>query len=178
MKGQGCVVWTILSAAYAASVLAEPSTAAVPQTPKRSHCEAEVYRQLDFKLGSFDVTTGDGEPAGKATVESVLSGCMLVEHWHGASGRRGQIHFYFDRAAKGWHMSIVLDDGESLTLTGTLAGGAMVFTGVGRFENFQGLHRMSWSPLPNGGVRQVWELSPDNGGTWETDFIGLYHRDF
>ncbi len=169
-------VWRFALVAAAAFGFMEPTPAAAQQPPQRAHCSAVEYRQFDFKLGSFDVTTGDGKPAGKAMVESILSGCLLVEHWHGASGRRGRIHYYLEHPEKLWHMVIVLDDGETMNLTGTLTGDAMVFTGVGRFEKFQGLHRMTWSPLPNGGVRQFWELSSDNGATWKTDFVGLYHR--
>ena len=52
----------------------------------------------------------------------------------------------------------------------------MVFTGRGRFEVFTGMQRMTWTPLPQGGVRQFWEISPDNGVTWKTDFVATYRR--
>jgi hypothetical protein len=151
--------------------------------PKQPDCSAAEYRQFDFKLGDFEVVvaegtpgTAAGTPAGKATVESILSGCMLVEHWYGTSGRDGRAHYYFERAAKRWHLLIVFDDGEVLQLRGRWTGKAMVFMGHGRFESFQGLHRMTWSPLPQGGVRQFWEISRDNGATWKTDFVAMYQR--
>ena len=52
----------------------------------------------------------------------------------------------------------------------------MVFTGRGHFEVFTGMQRMTWTPLPQGGVRQFWEISRDNGVTWKTDFVAVYHR--
>jgi hypothetical protein len=178
---EGCpFAWRAAVVVFGCQAL-QPSSAQRP--PQQPDCTAAEYRQLDFRLGDFEVVVAEGTPgmapgtpAGKATVESILSGCMLVEHWHSASGQRGRGHYYFERATKRWHMLIVLDDGELLQLPGRWTGKAMVFTGRGRFEAFQGLQRMTWSPLPQGGVRQFWEISPDNGVTWKTDFVAVYHR--
>lgn len=175
--------WRAAAAAAVVLGCAVPQPSWAQPAPKQPDCSAADYRQFDFKLGDFDVVvaegtpgTAAGTPAGKATVESILSGCMLVEHWRGASGRDGRAHYYFERATNRWHMLVVFDDGEVLQLPGRWTGKAMVFTGRGRFEAFQGTQRMTWSPLPQGGVRQFWEISPDNGATWKTDFVATYRR--
>ena len=36
-------------------------------------------------------------------------------------------------------------------------------------------NRITWSPEPEGRVRQHWETSPDGGKTWATAFDGMYH---
>ena len=38
------------------------------------------------------------------------------------------------------------------------------------------IQRITWTPLPNGRVRQLWETSTDHGVTWTTAFDGLYGR--
>jgi hypothetical protein len=38
------------------------------------------------------------------------------------------------------------------------------------------LHRISWTPNADGTVRQLWEASKDDGGTWAVLFDGLYAR--
>jgi hypothetical protein len=38
----------------------------------------------------------------------------------------------------------------------------------------QVMQRISWTPGPDGSVRQLWETSADGGKTWETAFDGKY----
>ena len=37
-------------------------------------------------------------------------------------------------------------------------------------------HRISWTPLDDGRVRQHWAVSPDAGETWHEVFDGYYTR--
>jgi hypothetical protein len=106
----------------------------------------------------------------------VLGGCLLVEHWKGALGGHGRANMYYDRRQGLWHLDFVTDDGDTLYFTGLREGDSVAFIGANDFNDFAGLHRMSWSPLPEGGVRQFWELSTDGGGTWRTVFDGRYAR--
>jgi hypothetical protein len=45
-------------------------------------------------------------------------------------------------------------------------------------RNRRGLlkHRITWTPQPDGRVRQFWETSSDGGQTWNAAFDGLYVR--
>jgi hypothetical protein len=36
--------------------------------------------------------------------------------------------------------------------------------------------RVTWTPQPDGRVRQLWESSSDGGRTWTVVFDGLYAR--
>jgi hypothetical protein len=73
------------------------------------------------------------------------------------------------RTLQRWHQLYINDDGHPLMMSGGVQDGALVFTGVNTFfDGRVGLHRMSWSPLPGGGLRQHRELSMDDGKTWET----------
>jgi hypothetical protein len=36
--------------------------------------------------------------------------------------------------------------------------------------------RTTWRPLPDGGVRQTFESSPDGGKTWTASFDGFYKK--
>lgn len=166
---------TLLPLAVFSVALAARSDAEEPPAPP-ADCSAPEYRALDFKLGSFVVTGGGGQPAGESTVESVLGGCLLVEHWKGALGGYGRATMFYDRREGLWHKVFVTDDGETMYLTGTRQGDSVVFLGANDFDVFTGVHRMTWSPLPAGGVRQVWELSTDGGATWKLVHEGLYAR--
>jgi hypothetical protein len=144
--------------------------------PTSASCSGVEYRQLDFKIGEFDVTGMEGVRAGESRVESVLSGCMLVEHWRGAISGYGQAVFYYDREQRLWHTTYVSDDGDVLNMSGVFEGDALQFRGEGAVAGFRGLHRMAWSALPAGGVKQFWEYSADSGKTWKTIHIGHYAR--
>ncbi|MGZ7008140.1 MAG: hypothetical protein ACXVLX_21290, partial [Ilumatobacteraceae bacterium] len=63
--------------------------------------------------------------------------------------------------------------GLVLDLYGNVIDGAMVMSGVvesGRLE------RITWTPDPDGSVRQHWQQSVDGGATWATVFDGAYRR--
>jgi hypothetical protein len=38
------------------------------------------------------------------------------------------------------------------------------------------VQRITWTPLPDGRVRQHWESTTDGGRTWSTVFDGYYTR--
>lgn len=147
---------------------------ASPPRTVAGNCTASEYRQFDFRLGAYSVTTRKGLPAGEALIESALGGCMLVEYWSGAISGHGRAHYFYDRAHGLWRMVFVNDVGDSLIMAGRLEGGAMVFSGPNRFGEFDGLHRMTWSLLADGRVCQLWELSTDQGASWRTVHVGYY----
>ena len=153
-----------------------PLQAAAPAEPPQRDCSGAQYRQLDFRLGEFEVTGMEGARAGDSRVESILSGCVMVEHWHGPIRGHGQAIFYYDREDRRWHMTFVSDEGEVLVMDGVFDGDALILRGKGAVADFRGQHRMTWSPLPGEGVKQVWEFSIDNGSTWKTVHIGYYAR--
>lgn len=160
-------------ASYGAVPLAQDAHVGNAHTP----CAEAAYRQLDFRLGSFDVTTGTGVQAGKSHVETILGGCALVEHWMGAVSGAGEATFAYDSADERWHMTFINSEGHHLRMAGTFAGDALVLVGENMtFDGRRALQRMTWSPLPKGHVLQVWELSMDDGLTWQPFFEGHYAR--
>ena len=164
----------LLVVASAALVASGPAQTA-NESAAAQDCSGAEYRRLDFKLGQFDVTGMEGAKAGVSRVESLLDGCLLIEHWQGAISGYGKAFFYYDRNSRRWHTTYVTDNGESLVMSGVFEGDALVFRGVGALSPFPGMHRMAWSPLPNG-VKQFWEVSADGGSTWKTIHIGYYAR--
>ncbi|MCZ8130773.1 MAG: hypothetical protein O9284_05675 [Steroidobacteraceae bacterium] len=117
----------------------------------------------------------DGDRA-RAAGRRRRAGCLLVENWKGALGGHGRASFFYDGRQGRWHMTFVTDDGEILSLVGTRQGESVVLVGTNHFDVYVGLHRMTWSPLPGGGVRQYWELSSDGGATWRRVHDGHYAR--
>jgi hypothetical protein len=160
-----------LSAWCAAGLFALPFGAAAAEG-----CPGEAQR-LAFRLGSFAVTTASGLPAGRSTVTAILEGCALQEEWEGAISGRGRGITAYDKRDGQWHFFYVSDSGDQLRLAGGFVGDALLLSGPGHaFDGRAGLHRMIWSPLPDGRVRQLWTFSTDGGRRWVQVLDGHHRR--
>ena len=140
-------------------------------------CNSSEYRQFDFWIGQWSVTS-DGQPAGTNSIHWIHGGCALQENWQGSGegGISGTSFNIYDQATGRWHQTWVDDSGTLLQLDGGLIDGVMVLSGQRPARDGTGMtqHRISWTPNPDGSVRQLWEASKDEGGSWTVLFDGLY----
>ena len=103
----------------------------------------------------------------------------MREDWNGAGGFSGTSLNTYDVERKRWHQTWVDSSGALLLLDGALTGGRMVLAGeslTGDSPPKTSRQRISWTPLPDGRVRQLWEASTDDGKTWSVVFDGFYSR--
>lgn len=151
----------------------------VPEPAAGKPCSAPEYRQFDFWIGEWSVTSGE-QLAGSNSIQPVHGGCALEENWQGAGegGISGSSFNTWDRASGRWHQTWVDGSGTLLLLDGGLVDGSMVLQGTRPARNGSGetLHRITWTPNEDGSVRQLWEASQDDGGSWSVLFDGLYTR--
>jgi hypothetical protein len=142
-------------------------------------CTAPEYRQFDFWMGDWNVTSG-GQPAGTNSIQRVHKGCALQENWQGAGegGISGSSFNIYDQATGRWHQTWIDANGTLLQLDGGLVDGAMVMSGTRPARDGSGTvqHRISWTPTPDGSVRQLWEASKDGEDSWTILFDGLYTK--
>jgi len=147
-----------------------------PVTPA---CNLAEHRQFDFWVGDWNVTA-DGKAVGSNRVERILGGCVLQENWQGAGpgGVSGTSFNVYDKATGRWHQTWVDSTGLLLQLDGGLVDGRMILSGKRPSPDGKGetLHRIGWTPSPDGTVRQLWEASSDDGGNWAVLFDGRYER--
>ena len=140
-------------------------------------CNSSEYRQFDFWIGQWSVIS-DGQPAGTNSIHLIHGGCALQENWQGSGegGISGTSFNIYDQATGRWHQTWVDDSGTLLQLDGGLIDGVMVLSGQRPARDGTGMtqHRISWTPNPDGSVRQLWEASKDEGGSWAVLFDGLY----
>lgn len=143
-------------------------------------CVAPEYRQFDFWAGSWSVTNPAGKVAGTNRIEAILGGCVLQEHWRSANGGDGTSLNMWNAADSTWRQVWMDAGGNLLELQGKLVGKEMVLSGTRPTPGQGGgltTDRVTWTPLPNGTVRQLWESSTDGGTTWTTAFDGTYARE-
>jgi hypothetical protein len=163
-------------AAVAACPLAASAQTPLP-APTPKPCAQPEDRQFDFWLGAWNVTDPAGKPQGTNRITSELGGCVLQEHWSGTDGSRGTSFNHYDRARKVWHQTWVDNGGGILQLDGGRRNGSMVLAGDRRARNGKTVtDRITFTPRPDGSVRQWWQASRDGGATWSTVFDGIYRR--
>ncbi len=133
--------------------------------------------QFDFWVGDWRVFSPDGKIAGENQIEKIGAGWGLLENWTGAGGGTGKSLNTWLPDRKQWRQFWV-GNGGALELTGGLdAHGAMVLTGTtATAAGGAQLERITWTPNPDGTVRQIWQQSADGGATWTTAFDGLYRK--
>jgi hypothetical protein len=174
-----CVMKFLLSLALllpmAAAAQETDSDSPAPASP----CSSVEHRQFDFWIGDWNVTS-DGQLAGRNSIHPIQNGCALQENWQGSGegGISGASFNIYDQATGQWHQTWVDSSGTLLRLDGGLDGGIMVLSGqrVAREGSGMVQHRISWTPNPDGSVRQLWEASKDEGETWTALFDGLYTK--
>ena len=155
------------------AAIAQETEAPPPAPP--GLCDSEEHRQFDFWIGDWNVTS-NGQAAGTNSIHPILNGCGLQENWQGAGagGIRGSSFNIYDLTSRHWHQTWVDSSGTLLLLDGGLVDGAMVLAGkkLARDGNGTTEHRITWTPNPDGSVRQLWEASRDGGNSWTVLFDG------
>lgn len=145
-----------------------------PPTP----CAGNEYRQFDFWLGHWISYDKNGKKQGTNRIEKLMGDCVIQENWISSAGRfKGTSFNFYDPVKKQWHQTWVDNNGGSLRMDGQLVDGRMQLSG--ERKNPKGvsvIDRITWTPLPDGRVRQFWQTSSDAGATWTEVFDGYYQH--
>ncbi len=165
----------VLLAAVALAAVAGSAIADAP-SQKPPGCTAAAHRQFDFWIGDWDVTNDKGKRVGHNRIVALHDGCALQENWTGSGGFSGTSLNAYDAERKSWHQTWVDNSGGVLQLDGAFANGRMVLVGESQDDGRKVQQRITWTPLPDGRVRQLWESSKDGGATWTVAFDGYYAK--
>ena len=163
--------------ATALLVLAAPS-AAQAQAPPSIICQDEPeFRQFDFWVGEWDVFDNvSGNRAGTNSIQALHGGCVLVESWTSAGGPGGTSINYYDNVRGTWRQYWVSVN-YSIEIEGGLdEDGSMVLEGA--LHNYRQRvaipFRGTWTPQPDGSVRQLFEQQDPATDAWQVWFDGRY----
>jgi hypothetical protein len=167
-----------MRAAWLAMVvsLATPVAGAGAQTNGPQPCTSPEFHQFDFWIGSWAVTDSAGKQLGTNEIVSVAGGCGLLENWLATDGGSGKSLNMYERPAGHWTQTWVGSGGGVLRLSGNLVNGNMVLGDERTTPRGAVRDRITWTPLPDGRVRQQWDISTDGGATWQATFDGYYKR--
>ena len=154
-------------------LLYKREAANVKEASDKSGCNSPESKAFDFWIGHWNVYDPNGEIAGTNRIDKTVNGCLLVENWSGAKGGSGKSFNYYDANTRKWRQVWVAASG-SLNLQGDFVGNAMHYTGETTGLNGVTQESLTFTPNPDGTVRQLWRQSPDGGNTWRVVFDGLY----
>jgi hypothetical protein len=132
-------------------------------------------RMFDFWIGDWDVTNVQGQPAGKSSVQLLLEGCALYENWSTPNGGGKSLNSY-NPDLKMWQQFWTAQTGQVTEYrTSEWVNGSLRYT-ARQLTPAPSLLRMTFTPINKDLVRQMGELSTDDGKTWSVAYDLYYHR--
>lgn len=171
-------VWLALCG-FAPGVLTPMTVFGADGSPPTGGCDDARYRLLDFWLGEW-VVFADGQRVGVTIIEKILDGCAGLEHWQSSGGGEGKSLFFVDDENT-WQQVWVTERAaapggvKQKTRVPGVEPPSVRFQGVVRhFQRGEYLDRTTLTPLDNGDVRQLIEISRDDGESWRTTFDAVY----
>jgi hypothetical protein len=172
------IAMTLFALSVQAPTQAQGTASPASPMPAPPACDAPERRQFDFWLGEWDVRDPAGKLVGRNHITSLHQGCVLLENYRAGAFSGSSLNVY-DADRRKWHQTWVDSGGSLLVIEGGLDDGRMILAGETLDAAKAGslvANRITWTPLPDGRVRQLWESSTDNGATWTTAFDGFYAK--
>lgn len=151
------------------------------QTPAKKDdcaCCSPAHRQFDFWLGDWEATA-NGKVAGTNKIVLLQDKCIVQENWISSTPNyTGTSYNFYNKNLKKWQQVWIDNQGSNLILTGELIGNQMILKSETltnpKGEKYQ--NRITWTNHKDGTVRQYWEVTKDEGKTWNSIFDGLYKK--
>ncbi len=152
---------------------------------QKSPCETDsVYRQFDFWIGNWEVYDLANNKAGDSKINSVLNSCIILEEWESSNKKNGLAYAgksfnTYNSATKQWQQTWVDNNGGSNEyLSGKFEKNKIEFltTPFLLSKDTMATKRLTFYKLSDQKVRQLGEISKDNGKTWNTEYDLDYRR--
>jgi hypothetical protein len=134
-------------------------------------------KQLDFWLGAWDVSWGEGE-IGSNLVQRVLDGRVIQEDFDGTPAISFQGHSVsvYSPQHRQWQQTWVDTDGNYWHFLGGWEGDRFVLMTDDIVQNRPVKYRMVFYDIARDGLEWVWERSDDGGKTWVVKWQIHYQR--
>ena len=158
----------------AATMLLSGNGLLFSQSEERKDASATVAcTDLDFLVGEWDIGSAPGRVLG-VTTEAGPNHCYLTQ----TTANHGLFClFSYSNAAHDWQELCDFTNGRRQYFhNGTRHGDEISFL-LDDAKDPTTQHRLSWTRLPDGNVREVQQASTDNGKTWpKTEADQLWRR--
>lgn len=134
-------------------------------------------RQFDFWIGEWDVKSTTGQQAGNSSVQLMLGDCVIYENWTSAKPQiySGKSFNLYNASTKKWMQTWVDDKGAVLEFNdGEYKDNKLVF--VTKPDGKNQITRLTFFNMEPNLVRQLFEVTNDEGKTWATTTDLYYNR--
>lgn len=137
-------------------------------------------RRFDFLVGSWSVSTASGGH-GLETVRSILDGQVIEQEGQMTIDDQGGVmkyksFFVYDEAADLWRETWVSNFGHHDQLAGKLEGDRMVLYQKKVRDMPNAIGRLSFHHITRISFAMEWEVSADDGKTWEKQISARYWK--
>ena len=140
-------------------------------------CSAPEFRQLDFWVGSWDLTW-ENDKKGTNTITRVLGDCVIMENFNGGDSMtlRGMSVSTYNTKIGNWYQTWVDNDGAYLDFVGGMQGDKMILSRTVTMEDKVLMQRMVFHDIKHESLIWDWQRSTDQGKTWENLWTINYRR--
>jgi hypothetical protein len=160
-------------------------TAGIKSAAQKSPCGSNpVYRQFDFWVGEWEAFGLKGQKAGDSKISIILDSCVILEEWTSAGKQAGITYtgksFNTYNAATGqWQQTWVDNTGGSNEyLLGKFENNAITYSSkpFPFSKDTMAIRRMTFYNLGADKLRQLGQISKNDGATWTVEYDLEYHR--
>lgn len=154
--------------------------------PPASPCTTDkIYRQFDFWIGDWEAYGPKGNKAGDSKISLILDSCIVLEEWTSVPipgvtvVYKGKSFNTYNAGTGQWQQTWVDNvGGNTHYVHGKYEEGKIVFlTDPQPFsKDTMAVNRLTFFNLGPDKVRQLGEISKDNGQTWATQYDLEYRR--
>jgi hypothetical protein len=147
-------------------------------------CSGTMYRNFDFWIGEWEAFGKDGKKAGDSRVTLILDSCVILEEWTSAGTQNGfryagKSFNTYNNSTGQWQQTWVDNAGGSNEyLLGKYENNQIIYTSS-PFKNSNdsmAVRKMTFTKINNNTLRQLGEISNNNGVNWQTEYDLEYRK--
>ncbi len=142
---------------------------------KNCKCCTSDHANFDFWVGEWVVYDTIGNKLGENVIQKIENECLITEKWTGVQGSSGRSMNYYEPKDSTWNQVWVSNAGNNLNLKGKYMNNSIVLRSeLIRHPNQVYYNQITWTPLQNGTVHQIWEIYNETDDLIQTIFFGVY----
>jgi hypothetical protein len=139
-------------------------------------CDKAEHRQFDFWVGEWDVLS-QNEKIAESSIQQIIGDCVIYENYSQADRYMGKSFNFYDSHLRKWRQTWVDANGMVSEFAGEFKEGALRYEGESHFpDGRKAKRKMTFFNLGPDRVRQLSEISRDDGKTWTAHYDLLYVR--
>ncbi len=153
-------------------------------TAQKLPCSQPVYRQFDFWIGEWEAFGTKGNKAGDSKISLIIDSCVILEEWTSAALQQGLRYAgksfnTYNSAVKQWQQTWTDNTGNTTFYTeGKFEDNKIIYKTApfNISKDTLAVRKLTFFNIDKNKVRQLGEISKDNGVTWIMEYDLEYRR--